>query len=70
MVFLLLFLVRNGSVPFALKHITLALVLAFLDHQQPFDVKINTSQYALGIVLKHKRYPMAYHNILQGNVNL
>lgn len=40
--------------------------------QQSFDIEIDASQYAIGIVLEHEGHPMAYHSstLSQGQAQL
>ena len=37
-------------------------VLTLPDLQQPFEIKIDASDYAMGAVLTQQRHPVAYHN--------
>jgi hypothetical protein len=39
-----------------------SLVLSLLDHQYPFEIETNASDYVVGIVLTQHGHPMAYHS--------
>eukprot|EP00253_Pinus_taeda_P024892 PITA_24892 len=43
-------------------HLYSTLVLALPDFQQPFEVKIDAYDYAIGAVLTQHGHPLAYHN--------
>ena len=37
-------------------------MLTLLDLQQPFEIKTNASDYAIGVVLTQHGHPVAYHS--------
>jgi len=43
-------------------HLCLAPVLALPNLQQPFEVKIDASDYTIGAILTQHGHPVAYHN--------
>ena len=43
-------------------HLYSALVLAFPDLQQPFEVETDASDYVIGVVLTQHKHPLAYHS--------
>jgi len=43
-------------------HLCMTPVLTLPDLQQPFEVEMDTSDYAIGAVLTQHGHPMAYHN--------
>ena len=46
-----------------LKHrLYCALVLTLPDLQQPFEIEIDASNYAIGVVLTQQGHPVAYHS--------
>ena len=46
------------------------LVLALPNLQQPFEIEIDASQYALGIVLEHGGHPHVYYSKPQSQATL
>jgi hypothetical protein len=44
------------------QHLCLEPILSLPDLQQPFEIEIDDSNYAVGAVLTQQDHPMAYHN--------
>ena len=59
-----LFLLESQQKAFVeLKHhLSSAPVLTLLDFQKPFEIEIDASDYAIGVFLTQKGYPMEYHS--------
>jgi hypothetical protein len=48
-------------------HLYCAPVLTLPDLQQPFEIKTNASDYAIGAILTQQRHPVAYHSVTLSN---